>query len=50
MSANVEELFYLDTEINGERFIPWHGLGTPVSEAPTSQDAIKLAGLDWNVL
>lgn len=50
MSANVEELFYLDTEINGERFTPWHGLGTPVSEAPTSQDAIRLAGLDWNVL
>ena len=28
---------------------PWHGLGTRVEEAPTSADALKLAGLDWNV-
>ena len=29
---------------------PWHGLGRVVIEAPTSKDALKLAGLDWNVV
>ena len=42
MSANVESMFYV-------RETPWHGLGTKVMEAPTSADALKLAGLDWNV-
>jgi phage/plasmid-like protein (TIGR03299 family) len=28
---------------------PWHGLGTMVLDAPTSQDALILAGLDWQV-
>lgn len=28
---------------------PWHGLGTEVAAAPTSADALKLAGLDWTV-
>lgn len=27
----------------------WHGLGTIVQEAPTSDDALRLAGLDWIV-
>lgn len=42
MSANVETMMYV-------REKPWHGLGTEVTEAPTSADALKLAGLDWNV-
>lgn len=42
MSANVETMFYV-------REKPWHGLGTMVAEAPTSKDAIRLAGLDWEV-
>ena len=29
---------------------PWHGLGTIVMEAPASADALRLAGLDWNVV
>lgn len=29
---------------------PWHGLGIIVKEAPTSADAIRLAGLDWTVV
>ncbi len=28
---------------------PWHGLGTIVMEAPASAEALKLAGLDWEV-
>jgi phage/plasmid-like protein (TIGR03299 family) len=45
MSANVETMFYV-----GERNKPWHGLGQCVKEAPTSEDALRLAGLDWEVL
>lgn len=43
MAANVENMFYV-----GET--PWHGLGTKIDKAPTSDDAIKLAGLDWDVI
>lgn len=42
MSANVETMMYT-------REKPWHGLGTRVEEAPTSADALRLAGLDWTV-
>ena len=44
MAANVENMFYTGREV------PWHGLGVQVSDAPTSSDAIKLAGLDWKVI
>jgi phage/plasmid-like protein (TIGR03299 family) len=43
MVANVETMFYT-------RQKPWHGLGTMVQEAPTSNDALVLAGLDWQVI
>lgn len=43
MSANVETMFYT-------REKPWHGLGKQVQEAPTSEKALWLAGLDWKVL
>ena len=43
MSANVETMFYT-------REKPWHGLGVQVQEAPTSEKALWLAGLDWKVL
>ena len=42
MSANVETMMYV-------REKPWHGLGTKVDEAPTSAEALELAGLNWNV-
>lgn len=42
MSASVETMFYV-------RETPWHGLGTRVEEAPNSIEALRLAGLDWNV-
>lgn len=43
MSALVETMF------SSGRQVPWHNLGTIVEEAPTSADAIRLAGLDWRV-
>ncbi len=43
MAANVESMFYV-------RETPWHGLGTKVLTAPSSSDALRLAGLDWRVL
>lgn len=43
MAALVESMFSV-------REKPWHGLGTIVHEAPTSADAIRLAGLDWTVV
>ncbi len=43
MPANVEEMFSV-------RVAPWHGLGKIVAEAPDSAAAIKLAGLDWDVI
>ena len=49
MAHEVESLMYVSNEANG-RFVPWHGLGTAVSECPTSAEAIKLAGLDWDVV
>ena len=43
MAALVETMFSV-------REKPWHGLGTIVKEAPTSADAITLAGLYWTVV
>ena len=43
MAANVETMFYV-------RETPWHGLGTRVITAPTSKEALELAGLDWQVV
>ena len=42
MAANVETMFYV-------REKPWHGLGTEVDHALTSVDALKMAGLDWEI-
>ena len=43
MAANVETMFYV-------REKPWHGLGIEVKEALNSADALKMAGLDWQVV
>lgn len=43
MAAAVETLFYVGRET------PWHGMGVSVESAPTSEDAIVAAGLDWTV-
>ena len=45
----VENMFYVSNEEN-KRFVPWHGLGEPVEKALSSAEAIKMAGLDWEVL
>ena len=42
MAANVETMFSV-------REKPWHGLGQIIADAPNSEEAIRLAGLDWNV-
>ena len=42
MAANVESMFYV-------RETPWHGLGTRVEEALTSEDALEKGGLRWRV-
>lgn len=44
MAACVETMFYV------EREKPWHGLGTPVKEALTSEEALEKAGLNWDVV
>lgn len=43
MAANVETMFYV-------REKPWHGLGVRVEEAVSSDEALKVSGLDWKVL
>ena len=43
MAATVETMFYT-------REKPWHGLGIRVEDAPSSEDALRLAGLDWQVV
>lgn len=42
MAAEIETMFYT-------REKPWHGLGVCVQEAPASEEALRLAGLDWEV-
>ena len=48
MSANVETMYYVSNAEN-ERFVPWHGLGTPVESALNSKEALEMSGLDWEV-
>jgi len=48
MAANVESLFFTGSH-DDPRTVPWHHLGTAVADSPTSEDAIRLAGLDWRV-
>ena len=42
MSANVESMLSVNE-------VPWHGLGVILDSPPTPADAIRIAGLDWEV-
>lgn len=42
MPDNVENMFYVGEE-------PWHKKGIKLDSPPTSEEAIRLAGLNWNV-
>jgi len=39
----------VETMFSANRIVPWHGLGEIIEEAPDSKEAIKVAGLDWEV-
>ena len=43
MAANIETMFSV-------RETPWHNQGIVIKEAPTSEEAIKIAQLDWDVV
>lgn len=42
MAANIGSMMYVGD-------VPWHGLGVPLVEFPTWEEAIVAAGLDWKV-
>lgn len=48
MAHLVESLAYVN-ENGDHRNVPWHGLGTSVNHAMTSEEALELAGLNWTV-
>lgn len=47
MSAEIYDNDYM---FSGNGIVPWHKLGAVVEGAPTSEEAIRLAKLDWDVI
>lgn len=48
MSALIESMAYVN-ENDDPRKVPWHGLGVSCDHAMTSEEALELAGLNWEV-
>lgn len=46
MAANIFET----DNMFSVRTTPWHGMGVVIQDAPSSDEAIRIAGLDWNVV
>lgn len=44
------ELYDNDWMFSGNGIRPWHGIGTVIEGTPTSDEAIRLAKLDWDVI
>lgn len=44
------EIMTNDWMFSGNGIRPWHGIGTIVAGCPTSDEAIRLAKLDWDVI
>ena len=49
MERRTNILTHVETMFDARK-APWDGLGKGIAGAATSKDAIKLAGLDWNVV
>lgn len=40
----------VESMFSANRVVPWHGLGSVIEEAVSSDEALKIAGLDWDVI
>lgn len=49
IERRTNNLTHVETMFDARR-TPWDGLGKRIAGAVTSRDAIRLAGLDWNVV
>lgn len=49
IERRTNNLTHVETMFDARR-TPWDGLGKGIAGAVTSRDAIRLAGLDWNVV
>ena len=48
MSALIENMFYVN-EDGSSRNVPWHGIGTSIDHAASSEEALEISGLNWTV-
>lgn len=44
------QIYENDWMFSGNGIRPWHGIGTVIGGTPTSDEAIRLAKLDWDVI
>jgi phage/plasmid-like protein (TIGR03299 family) len=50
LEGKMHGLFENDTMVSAHGIRPWHGIGTVVDGAMTSDEALRLARLDWKVI